>query len=215
MALKNDVFTAIPVILEQERREDSQPKSISENEKQNYDAIGKRKPLPDERLSITHKFNVGGYEGYLIVGLYPNGNVGEIFIKMSKKGSTLSGLMDAFAVAVSVALQYGVPLEVYIDKFRFTNFEPNGFTTNPEIPVAKSIIDYIFRWLENKFLNKNGEKSESNGGIKYTPISDEQKENEETKLVNTGLSCPNCGNLTVQAGSCRVCTECGTTTGCS
>src|SRR5690242_20935085 len=112
-----------------------------------------RRKLPDERRSITHKFDVGGHEGYITVGLYEDGKPGEIFLKMSKEGSTVSGLMDSFATTVSVALQYGVPLKDLVNKFAHVRFEPSGFTGNQEIPIAKSIVDYIFRWLGSRFLS--------------------------------------------------------------
>ena len=111
-----------------------------------------RHRLPDERLSITHKFNVAGHEGYLTVGLYKNGMPGELFITMAKEGSTVSGLMDSFACAVSLALQHGVPLKLLCDKFEHTRFEPSGWSQNPDIGYAKSIMDYIFRWLQLRFL---------------------------------------------------------------
>ncbi len=104
-------------------------------------------------MSVTHKFNVGGHEGYIIVGLYPDGEPGEIFIKMAKEGSTVSGLMDSFALAVSIALQHGVKLSLYCDKFAHTRFEPSGWSSNPDIGFAKSIMDYIFRWLQMRFLS--------------------------------------------------------------
>jgi ribonucleoside-diphosphate reductase alpha chain len=110
--------------------------------------------LPDERSSITHKFNVAGHEGYLTVGLYEDGTPGEIVLRMAKEGSTISGLMDAFATAVSLALQYGVPLTDLINKFSHLRFEPAGFTTNPDVPMAKSLVDYIFRYLATKFLSR-------------------------------------------------------------
>jgi ribonucleoside-diphosphate reductase alpha chain len=113
-----------------------------------------RRRLPDERASITHKFNVAGHEGYLTVGLYEDGQPGEIFLRMAKEGSTISGLMDAFATAVSLALQYGVPLTDLINKFSHLRFEPAGFTTNPDVPMAKSLVDYIFRYLATKFLSR-------------------------------------------------------------
>ncbi|MEX1278915.1 MAG: LAGLIDADG family homing endonuclease [Chloroflexota bacterium] len=113
-----------------------------------------RRRLPDERASITHKFNVAGHEGYLTVGLYEDGQPGEIFLRMAKEGSTISGLMDAFATAVSIALQYGVPLPDLINKFSHLRFEPAGFTTNPDVPMAKSLVDYIFRYLATKFLSR-------------------------------------------------------------
>jgi len=119
-----------------------------------------RRRLPDERQALTHHFSVGGQEGYLTVGLYNDGVPGEIFITMSKEGSTVSGLMDCFATAVSLALQYGVPLKVLCQKFSHTRFEPSGFTGNPEIGYAKSLMDYMFRWLALKFLPKEALPSE-------------------------------------------------------
>ncbi len=122
-----------------------------------------RKRLPDERPSITHKFSVAGHEGYLHIGLYPDtGMPGEIFITMAKQGSTISGLMDAFATAISIALQYGVPLEDLCNKFSHMRFEPAGFTNNPQIPIAKSIMDYIFRYLSLKFLGRPQEEQSEN-----------------------------------------------------
>lgn len=112
----------------------------------------RRERLLDTRRSVTHKFNVGGHEGYITVGLYDDGRPGELFITMAKEGSTIGGLMDAFGTAVSMSLQYGVPLEVYVKKFSHTRFEPWGYTRNPDIPVAKSLVDYIFRWLGSEFL---------------------------------------------------------------
>jgi len=111
-----------------------------------------RHRLPAERASITHKFALAGHEGYITVGLYKDGTPGELFIRMAKEGSTVSGLMDSFATAVSLALQHGVPIKLLCDKFSHTRFEPSGFTGNPEIPIAKSIMDYIFRWLELRFV---------------------------------------------------------------
>ena len=111
-----------------------------------------RRKLPDERRAITHKFSIAGHEGYITVGMYEDGKPGEIFLVMAKEGSTISGLMDAFATSISMALQYGVPLEALVEKFSHVRFEPSGFTKNPEIPYAKSITDYIFRWLASKFL---------------------------------------------------------------
>ena len=112
----------------------------------------RRQRLPDTRQSITHKFNVAGHEGYITVGLYEDGRPGELFITMAKEGSTIGGLMDSFGTAVSMSLQYGVPLEVYVNKFSHTRFEPMGHTKNPDIRIAKSIVDYIFRWLGITFL---------------------------------------------------------------
>ena len=116
-------------------------------------ALPHRRRLPAERTAVTHKFEIAGHEGYITVGLYPDGQPGEIFLKMAKEGSTVSGLMDTFATTVSVALQYGVPLRDLVNKFAHVRFEPSGFTGNQEIPIAKSIVDYIFRWLGSRFLS--------------------------------------------------------------
>jgi ribonucleoside-diphosphate reductase alpha chain len=112
-----------------------------------------RHRLPEERASVTHKFSIAGHEGYITVGLYPTGQPGEIFIKMAKEGSTVSGLMDAFATSISLALQHGVPLRVLCEKFAHTRFEPSGWTGNEQIGYAKSLMDYIFRWLNLRFLS--------------------------------------------------------------
>src|SRR5579864_5896881 len=117
-----------------------------------------RKKMPDERKSITHKFDIAGHEGYITVGMYEDGLPGEIFVMMSKQGSTISGLMDSFATAISYALQYGVPLRFLVDKFSHMRFEPSGFTKNPQIPYAKSIVDYLFRWLASKFLDEEARR---------------------------------------------------------
>ncbi len=112
-----------------------------------------RRRLPDERHSITHKFDIAGHEGYITVGLFEDGTPGELFLVMAKEGSTISGFADAFAQAISYALQFGVPLQVLVDKFSHARFEPSGMTRNPDIRFAKSIVDYIFRWLATKFLS--------------------------------------------------------------
>ena len=127
----------------------------SPSQEDNLDAPPRalRHRLKEERMSVTHKFNIGGHEGYITVGLYPNGEPGEIFIKMAKEGSTVSGLMDSFALAVSIALQHGVPLRLFCEKFAHTRFEPSGWSNNPDIGFAKSIMDYIFRWLQLRFLS--------------------------------------------------------------
>ena len=134
-------------------------------------AAPRRERLPDTRRSVTHKFNVGGHEGYITVGLYDDGRPGELFITMAKEGSTIGGLMDAFGTAVSMSLQYGVPLEVYVKKFSHTRFEPWGYTKNPDIPVAKSLVDYLFRWMGTEFIpgyreanRPGGYGGESSGG---------------------------------------------------
>ena len=148
---------------------ESQPLSTStEGDKAADKAAAKATPrrerLPDTRRSITHKFNVGGHEGYITVGLYDDGRPGELFITMAKEGSTIGGLMDAFGTSVSMSLQYGVPLEVYVRKFSHTRFEPWGYTKNPDIPVAKSLVDYLFRWLGNEFLPGYREANRPGGG---------------------------------------------------
>ena len=133
-------------------------------------AAPRRERLPDTRRSVTHKFNVGGHEGYITVGLYDDGRPGELFITMAKEGSTIGGLMDAFGTAVSMSLQYGVPLEVYVKKFSHTRFEPWGYTKNPDIPVAKSLVDYLFRWMGTEFIpgyreaNRPGGYGDGGGG---------------------------------------------------
>lgn len=113
-----------------------------------------RHRLPEERRSITHKFKIGTEKGYLIVGLYGDGQPGELFIHISKEGSTISGALDSFAVMVSMGLQYGIPMEVMVSKFKAVHFEPFGVTQNKDIPFAHSIIDYVFKWLEIRFMNK-------------------------------------------------------------
>ena len=123
-----------------------------DKEKKKVVGAPRRERLPDTRTSVTHKFNVAGHEGYITVGLYPDGRPGEMFITMAKEGSTIGGLMDCFGTAVSMSLQYGVPLEVYVQKFSHTRFEPMGPTKNPDIRIAKSIVDYIFRWLGVTFM---------------------------------------------------------------
>ncbi len=134
-------------------------------------ATPRRERLPDTRNSITHKFSVGGHEGYITVGLYDDGRPGELFITMAKEGSTIGGLMDSFGTAVSMSLQYGVPLDVYVDKFSYTRFEPMGFTPNPDIRMAKSLVDYIFRWLGITFIP--GYREEQHGGYKPEETSEE------------------------------------------
>jgi len=113
----------------------------------------RRRKLPDERRAITHKFSIGGHEGYIIVGMYEEGTPGELFIKMSKEGSTLSGFMDGLALSISIGLQYGVPLKTLVDKLTNTRFQPSGFTENPSIRYASSVLDYVARWLGGRFLS--------------------------------------------------------------
>jgi len=154
----------------------------------------RRERLPDTRASVTHKFSISGHEGYITVGLYPDGRPGELFITMAKEGSTIGGLMDCFGTAVSMSLQYGVPLEVYVNKFSHTRFEPMGFTSNPDVRIAKSIVDYIFRWLGVTFLPGYREK---NKAIPTSPPgkSPEGPEDEdaERRPVTKKVDGPNAG----------------------
>src|SRR5205823_8701823 len=133
-------------------KKDDKLAAIVESEDLNGPPRAVRNKLREERASITHKFNIAGHEGYITVGLYPNGTPGEIFITQAKEGSTVSGLMDSFALAISIALQHGVPLKLLCEKFEHTRFEPSGWSSNPDIGFAKSIMDYIFRWLHLRFL---------------------------------------------------------------
>jgi ribonucleoside-diphosphate reductase alpha chain len=187
-----------------------------------------RRKLPDERRALTHKFSIAGHEGYLTVGLYDDGQPGEIFLKMAKEGSTVSGLMDTIATMTSIALQYGVPLKALVGKFSHTRFEPSGFTNNQEIPIAKSVTDYVFRYLGNRYLADEA------------LVADEQ----ETQAEEAGLaparaavaggavsrsdglrlaiqnqadapSCMDCGTIMIRNGACYKCPNCGSTSGCS
>ncbi len=203
-----------------------------------------RRKLPDERNAITHKFNVAGHEGYVTVGLYKDCTPGELFIVMAKEGSVVSGLMDGFATSVSMALQYGVPPRVLCDKFTHTRFEPSGFTGNPEIPIAKSILDYIFRWLELRFLKGQtspavDRAAEAGGSITNrssipardaAPVAPSASAHVETpsareaelaapasSFVNQADAppCHECGSIMMRSGSCYKCFNCGATSGCS
>lgn len=215
-----------------------------------------RRRLPDERPSITHKFSIAGHEGYLHVGQYPDTRMpGEIFITMAKQGSTISGLMDAFATSISLALQYGVPLEDMCKKFSHMRFEPSGFTNNRQIPIAKSIMDYIFRYLEYKFLqpetplvkvaDPTADEIDTSGPAADTVQADMFPSSKPPTggtvdaflSKETGVAvaaapavatapaggfqnqedappCSNCGSITVRAGSCYSCPNCGNTSGC-
>tara|TARA_B100000029_G_scaffold516652_1_gene632310 strand:- start:53965 stop:56730 length:2766 start_codon:yes stop_codon:yes gene_type:complete len=204
----------------------TQPLSTTETEK---DATTEVKPirqrLPDERQALTHKFSIAGHEGYLTVGLFENGQPGEIFLRMSKEGSTVSGMMDAFATAISVSLQYGVPLESLIRKFSHMRFEPAGFTGNKEVPIAKSVTDYIFRWLAVKFLPEASQTeietevdvdSTINSNPNDRPISAQENQERDVFIAQADApSCSDCGSLMTRNGSCYVCRECGSTSGCS
>jgi ribonucleoside-diphosphate reductase alpha chain len=219
--------------------------AVHDEENLNAPPRAVRHKLQEERASITHKFNVGGHEGYITVGLYPDGEPGELFITMAKEGSTVSGLMDSFALAVSIALQHGVPLKLFCEKFAHTRFEPSGWTNNPEIGFAKSIMDYIFRWLQLRFLTGQQQMLFENlrlkaGGAPHAAPSPEGlgdlhgsaesgMRNPEPRpgsvhasdalssIVDLGdaPSCHYCGAIMTRNGSCYRCMSCGSTSGCS
>ncbi|MBI3585593.1 MAG: vitamin B12-dependent ribonucleotide reductase [Ignavibacteriales bacterium] len=203
--------------------------SLEATKEKNKSQLARRR-LPDERQSITHKFSIAGHEGYITVGMFEDGMPGEVFITMSKEGSTISGLMDSFATSISIALQYGVPLKVLTDKFSHARYEPSGFTNNPEIPIAKSISDYIFRWLGLKFLSKEEAPSSSGetggDGMAYTkariepsaPTITSTIERNEKAVFQTQADAPpchECGSIMIRSGSCYKCLQCGSTSGCS
>ena len=175
-----------------------------------------RRKLPDERQSITHKFSIGGHEGYITVGLYEDGTPGEVFISMAKEGSTISGLMDSFATSISYALQYGVPLKFFVDKFSHVRFEPSGWTGNQQVPYAKSIMDYIFRWLAIKFLGPEYAVTEAGNAPALRPTEPEpQQALPFDPAVSDAPLCSECGGLMTRNGSCYKCENCGGTSGCS
>jgi ribonucleoside-diphosphate reductase alpha chain len=183
-----------------------------------------RHRLPDERVGITHHFSIAGHEGYLTVGLYPNGQPGEIFIRMAKEGSTIAGLMECFGTVVSVSLQHGVPLQVLVGKLAHTRFEPSGWTGNEELGYAKSIMDYLFRWMELRFLSgtqlplfaqqtavvvRQGSAESNQAPASISPSLHDSYEAGDAPL------CATCGSLMVRNGSCHKCANCGGTSGCS
>ena len=202
-----------------------------------------RRKLPDERPSITHKFDIAGHEGYITVGLFDDGQPGEIFLTMAKEGSTISGFADAFAQAISYALQYGVPLQVLVDKFSHARFEPSGMTKNPEVRFAKSIVDYIFRWMATKFLSPEAQfragvnlreepaseiaaaapQSPVGGGSQASGRSGATGSTKPAKPAEFAAiqaqedapPCSTCGSLMIRSGSCYKCVNCGTTSGCA
>jgi ribonucleoside-diphosphate reductase alpha chain len=189
-----------------------------------------REKMPVERASVTHKFSVGGHEGYVTVGMYADGRPGEIFIKMSKEGSTLSGVMDGLALTVSLGLQYGVPLKVFVDKLVNTRFEPSGITANPNIRFVSSVLDYLARWLGGRFISSDylklngGEHAaqaaapslvvspaiQPGTGSNWTPEPMKQRDAHEG-----APTCSECGMLMVPNGACYKCENCGSTSGCS
>ena len=173
-----------------------------------------RRKLPDERQSLTHKFSIAGFDGYITVGMYEDGSQGEIFITMAKQGSVISGLMDSFALAVSIALQYGVPLSVLVDKFAHVRFEPSGYSSNPAIVYAKSIPDYVFRWLAQKFLPAE-ERADQPSTPDLEDASVGPAQNDLFQGQEDAPPCSNCGFVMVRSGSCYKCQNCGSTSGCS
>jgi ribonucleoside-diphosphate reductase alpha chain len=181
--------------------------------------------------SVRHKFGVAGQKGYIHTGFYEDGKVGEIFICMAKEGSTISGLMDTIATLTSIALQYGVPMEALVNKFSHVRFEPSGFTSNPDIPMAKSLTDYIFRYLGLNFLTKEQQKAagllstEEKEEVLVLPPPDNSstaEHNDSEKDSSHAFDpqsdappCQDCGAIMVRNGSCYKCLNCGATNGCS
>ena len=203
-----------------------------------YVETPKRRKLPDERQSITHKFDVAGHEGYVTVGMFEDGTPGEIFLVMAKEGSTISGFADAFAQAISYALQYGVPLQSLVDKFSHSRFEPSGMTKNPEIRFAKSIVDYIFRWLATKFLSADAQfragvnvrevedapaPAQARGGSSVGPNFSSATTGSKPRAAEFAAiqnqedapPCSTCGAIMIRSGACYKCANCGTTSGCA
>jgi ribonucleoside-diphosphate reductase alpha chain len=196
-------------------------------------ASPRRRRLPDDRVEVGRKFKVGDYEGYIHVGLYEDGTPGDIFVDIAKEGTTLAGLMNSFMISVSLGLQYGVPLEVYVSKFAHMRFEPSGSTNDADIRVAKSIVDYIFRWMGKRFLSVDQQEEigimsaevranlaerYANGGGTAAPAPAEPPAPGQTALFNSwedAVECARCGGRMVRTGSCYTCRDCGTNTGCS
>jgi ribonucleoside-diphosphate reductase alpha chain len=223
-------------------KDDARAVAHVEEEDMNAPPRANRHKLQEERASITHKFKVGDHEGYITVGLYPNGEPGELFITMAKEGSTVSGLMDSFALAVSIALQHGVSLRLFCEKFAHTRFEPSGWSGNPDIGYAKSIMDYIFRWLQLRFLTGQQQMLFENLRLKPSAVSSQPSVEESassvrrpeagtrepgagsvhaadalSSLIDLGdaPSCSFCGSIMTRNGSCYRCGSCGSTSGCS
>jgi ribonucleoside-diphosphate reductase alpha chain len=203
----------------------SQPVN-SGKEAENVEATAEGGPrrmrLEDTRQSITHKFEVAGHEGYLTVGLYPDGSPGELFITMAKEGSTVGGLMDSFGTAVSICLQYGVPVEALNRKFMHARFEPSGFSKNPDIPMAKSLVDYIFRWMHLTFVENKPRLAAPMSptepakpmGVSTSDTS-ERVDKQFEHFMDDAPACDICGSITVRNGACYKCFNCGNSMGCS
>jgi ribonucleoside-diphosphate reductase alpha chain len=205
--------------------------AVAEPEQRELFARAQREKMPVERDSVTHKFSVGGHEGYLTVGMYEDGRPGELFIKMAKEGSTLSGVMDGLALTISLGLQYGVPLKVFVDKLVNTRFEPSGISANPNIRFATSVLDYIARWLGGKFISSDylklngttvGDKVGFNGmhnsvaaGTTAAPQMSEAISYSPRDAHEGAPTCSECGMLMVPNGACYKCENCGSTSGCS
>jgi ribonucleoside-diphosphate reductase alpha chain len=213
-------------VKKEETKEASAVAVVTETPDPNAPPRAARHRLPDERASLTHKFNFAGHEGYITVGLYPNGQPGEIFIRMAKEGSTISGLMDSFAMVFSTALQHGVPLKVICDKLAHTRFEPSGWTGNDRLGYAKSVMDYIARWLQLRFLEGEQLDIFTSAALRSAAVAQEavsvasaaaEGERTITDLLNIGDAplCSVCGSQTTPSGSCFRCPTCGGTTGCS
>ena len=217
-----------------QKKDEKKPEAaaVVEAMQQELFARAQREKMPAERASVTHKFSVGGHEGYITVGMYEDGRPGEIFIKMSKEGSTLSGVMDGLALTVSIGLQYGVPLKVYVDKLLNTRFEPSGITANPKIRFVSSVLDYIARWLGGRFISAdylklNGTPLPEAGAAAAAPTVVAQAlaslpslpaSNASSKPSNAhegAPTCSECGMLMVPNGACYKCENCGSTSGCS
>jgi ribonucleoside-diphosphate reductase alpha chain len=223
-------------------KDDPRPGAAAPHEAEDMNAPPRavRHKLQEERASITHKFNIGGHEGYITVGLYPTGEPGELFITMAKEGSTVSGLMDSFALAVSIALQHGVPLKLFCEKFAHTRFEPSGWTSHPDIGYAKSIMDYIFRWLQLRFTGQQQllfENLRPKSSVASGPLPEEvppamrrpetgtrepgagsiHADDALAGLIDLGdaPTCSFCGSIMTRNGSCYRCGSCGSTSGCS
>jgi ribonucleoside-diphosphate reductase alpha chain len=203
--------------------------------------LTQRRRLPDDRVEVGRKFRVGDYEGYIHVGLFEDGTPGDIFVDIAKEGTTLAGLMNSFMISVSLGLQYGVPLEVYVSKFSHMRFEPSGMTNDPDIRVAKSLVDYIFRWMGKKFLTADQQEeigiltpevrarlTQSYAALEGKMSADEVAAGAapaaeaappgQTALFNAwedAVECSRCGGRMVRTGSCYTCRDCGTNTGCS
>jgi ribonucleoside-diphosphate reductase alpha chain len=212
----------------------AQPLSSKEKAPELIAAKPQRRVMPIERQEIGRKFKVGEYEGYIHVGLFPEGDPGDVFVDIAKEGTTLAGLMNAFMIAVSVGIQYGVPLEVFVSKFAHMRFEPSGLTNDPDIRVAKSIPDYIFRWMGKRFLDA---ESQADLGIMSQAVRDRMAESYTTPLADgdsgpevvsppaagqtalfnaweDAVECAKCGGRKVRTGACYTCRDCGDNSGC-